>query len=71
MTEDNKKKLRQQLALIADEQRGNMRADDFMDYLLGLIFYSNEIFLISFEDFLYIFLYHLLMTHYNNLDFPL
>ena len=40
MTEDNKKNLRQQLALIADEQRGNMRADDFMDYLLGLIFYK-------------------------------
>ena len=40
MTEDQKKKLEQQLWNIANELRGKMAADEFRDYILGFIFYK-------------------------------
>ena len=40
MTEEQKKKLEQQLWNIADELRGKMHADEFRDYILGFIFYK-------------------------------
>ena len=40
MSQEKNKELKQQLGKIADDQRGSMRADDFMDYLLGLTFYK-------------------------------
>ncbi len=40
MTEEQKKKLEQQLWKIANELRGNMNADEFRDYILGFIFYK-------------------------------
>lgn len=40
MTQDQKRKLEQQLWNIADELRGKMNADGFRDYCLGFIFYK-------------------------------
>ena len=40
MTEEQKKKLEQQLWNIANELRGKMGADEFRDYILGFIFYK-------------------------------
>lgn len=40
MTEDQKKKLEQQLWNIANTLRGKMDADEFRDYILGFIFYK-------------------------------
>ena len=40
MTEEQKKKLEQQLWNIADELRGKMAADEFRDYILGFIFFK-------------------------------
>ena len=40
MSEDQKKKLQQQLWNIANELRGKMDADEFRDYILGFIFYK-------------------------------
>ena len=40
MTEEQKKKLEQQLWNIANELRGKMDADEFRDYILGFIFYK-------------------------------
>ena len=40
MTEEQKKKLEQQLWNIANELRGKMDADHFRDYILGFIFYK-------------------------------
>ena len=40
MTEEQKKKLEQQLWNIANELRGKMSADEFRDYILGFIFYK-------------------------------
>lgn len=40
MTEDQKKKLEQQLWNIANELRGKMNADEFRDYCLGFIFFK-------------------------------
>ncbi len=40
MTEEQKKKLEQQLWSIANELRGKMDADEFRDYILGFIFYK-------------------------------
>lgn len=40
MSEDQKKKLEQQLWNIADTLRGKMDADEFRDYILGFIFYK-------------------------------
>jgi len=40
MTEEQKKKLEQQLWKIADELRGKMAADEFRDYILGFIFFK-------------------------------
>ncbi len=40
MTEDQKKKLEQQLWSIANELRGKMNADEFRDYCLGFIFFK-------------------------------
>jgi len=40
MSEDQKKKLEQQLWNIANELRGKMGADEFRDYILGFIFYK-------------------------------
>ena len=40
MTDDQKKKLEQQLWNIANELRGKMNADEFRDYCLGFIFYK-------------------------------
>ena len=40
MTEEQKKKLEQQLWNIANELRGKMAADEFRDYILGFIFYK-------------------------------
>lgn len=40
MSEDQKKKLEQQLWNIANELRGKMDADEFRDYILGFIFFK-------------------------------
>lgn len=40
MTDEQKKKLEQQLWKIANELRGKMSADEFRDYILGFIFYK-------------------------------
>lgn len=40
MTEEQKKKLEQQLWNIANELRGKMAADEFRDYILGFIFFK-------------------------------
>lgn len=40
MTEEQKKRLEQQLWNIANELRGKMSADEFRDYILGFIFYK-------------------------------
>ncbi len=40
MSEEQKKKLEQQLWNIANELRGKMNADEFRDYILGFIFYK-------------------------------
>ncbi|MER9064960.1 type I restriction-modification system subunit M [Mesorhizobium sp. M0902] len=40
MTEDQKRKLEQQLWNIANTLRGKMDADEFRDYILGFIFYK-------------------------------
>ena len=40
MSEEQKKKLQQQLWNIADTLRGKMHADEFRDYILGFIFYK-------------------------------
>lgn len=40
MTEEQKKKLEQQLWNIANTLRGKMNADEFRDYILGFIFYK-------------------------------
>lgn len=40
MTEEQKKKLEQQLWNIANTLRGRMNADEFRDYILGFIFYK-------------------------------
>ncbi len=40
MTEDQRRKLQQQLWNIANTLRGKMSADDFRDYILGFIFYK-------------------------------
>ncbi len=40
MTEEQKKRLEQQLWKIANELRGKMSADEFRDYILGFIFYK-------------------------------
>jgi type I restriction enzyme M protein len=40
MTDQQKKKLEQQLWNIANELRGKMSADEFRDYILGFIFYK-------------------------------
>ncbi len=40
MTEEQKKKLEEQLWRIANELRGKMSADEFRDYILGFIFYK-------------------------------
>ncbi len=40
MSEDQKKKLEQQLWNIANDLRGKMDADEFRDYILGFIFYK-------------------------------
>lgn len=40
MTEEEKKRLEQQLWNIANELRGKMDADEFRDYILGFIFYK-------------------------------
>lgn len=40
MSEEQKRKLEQQLWKIADELRGRMDADEFRDYALGFIFYK-------------------------------
>jgi type I restriction enzyme M protein len=40
MTEEQKRKLEQQLWNIANELRGKMAADEFRDYILGFIFYK-------------------------------
>lgn len=40
MTNEEKKKLEQQLWNIANELRGKMDADEFRDYILGFIFYK-------------------------------
>lgn len=40
MTEDQKRRLEQQLWKIANELRGKMAADEFRDYILGFIFYK-------------------------------
>ena len=40
MTNEQKKKLQQHLWNIADELRGKMAADEFRDYILGLIFFK-------------------------------
>ena len=40
MTDEQKKKLEQQLWNIANELRGKMSADEFRDYILGFIFYK-------------------------------
>lgn len=40
MTEEQKRKLQQQLWNIANELRGKMNADEFRDYCLGFIFYK-------------------------------
>ena len=40
MTAEQKKQLQQKLWDIANELRGKMAADQFRDYILGLIFYK-------------------------------
>jgi type I restriction enzyme M protein len=40
MSEEQRRKLRQQLWNIADTLRGKMHADEFRDYMLGFIFYK-------------------------------
>ena len=40
MSEEQKRKLEQQLWKIADTLRGKMDADEFRDYILGFIFYK-------------------------------
>lgn len=40
MTEEQKKKLEQQLWNIANTLRGKMNADEFRDYILDFIFYK-------------------------------
>ena len=40
MSEEHKKQLEQQLWNIANTLRGKMGADEFRDYILGLIFYK-------------------------------
>ena len=40
MTEEQKRRLEQQLWKIANELRGKMSADEFRDYILGFIFYK-------------------------------
>jgi len=40
MTEEQKKRLEQQLWNVANELRGKMHADEFRDYILGFIFYK-------------------------------
>lgn len=40
MTEEQKRKIEQQLWKIADELRGKMDASEFKDYILGFIFYK-------------------------------
>ena len=40
MSEEHKKQLEQQLWNIANTLRGKMNADEFRDYILGLIFYK-------------------------------
>lgn len=40
MTEDQRRRLEQQLWKIANELRGKMAADEFRDYILGFIFYK-------------------------------
>lgn len=40
MSEDQKKKLEQQLWNVANTLRGKMNADEFRDYILGFIFYK-------------------------------
>jgi len=40
MTEEQKRKLEQQLWNIANTLRGKMNADEFRDYILGFIFYK-------------------------------
>jgi len=56
MTEEQKKRLEQQLWNIANELRGKMDADEFRDYILGFIFYKYL------SDKLYIFANTLLET---------
>lgn len=40
MVEQHQQQLKKQLWNIANTLRGNMSADDFRDYILGLIFYK-------------------------------
>ena len=40
MSEEQKKRLEQQLWNIANTLRGKMDADEFRDYILGFIFYK-------------------------------
>ena len=40
MVEQHQQELKKQLWNIANTLRGNMSADDFRDYILGLIFYK-------------------------------
>lgn len=40
MTEDQKKRLEQQLWAVANELRGKMSADEYRDYILGFIFFK-------------------------------
>lgn len=40
MTEDQRRNLHAQLWKVADEFFGKMNADDYRDYMLGLIFYK-------------------------------
>ena len=41
MTEDQKQKLQRQLLSIANELCSKMDADEFRDYILGLVFYKH------------------------------
>ena len=40
MVQQHQQELKKQLWNIANSLRGNMSADDFRDYILGLIFYK-------------------------------
>ena len=62
MTEEQKKRLEQQLWNIANELRGKMDADEFRDYILGFIFYkylSDKLYIFD-EKLTYIIFSHVL-----------